>query len=210
KANPFIKSPLLSVEAFRHHLYLDSHSEHYRPVQNLSMMVDYFFWSDNPYGFHLSNVLLHAASGVLLFFLLRCLFNALALPRLKTTTLDAAAFLTALVWVVHPVHSAAIDYISGRADSLAFFFATAGWLLFFHASKARRMTVRVGSYLLAATAGLCALCSRETGLLWLVIFSVFHLGFGRRTGEKPSRLPLVVACLSVFAADGLVRRLAAS
>src|SRR5262249_44485797 len=56
KANPFIKSPLLSVEAFRHHLYLDSHSEHYRPVQNLSMMVDYFFWSDNPYGFHLSNV----------------------------------------------------------------------------------------------------------------------------------------------------------
>ena len=62
QANPFIKSPLLALETFRHHLFLDSYSGHYRPVQNLSMMVDYFFWNDNPYGFHLTNVLLHAAA----------------------------------------------------------------------------------------------------------------------------------------------------
>jgi len=207
KANPFIKSPILSVEAFRHHLYLDSHSEHYRPVQNLSMMADYFFWNDNAYGFHLTNVLLHAANGVLLFFLLRCLFNALALSRVQTTTLDAAAFLTALLWVVHPVHSAAIDYISGRADSLAFLFATTGWLLFFHASKARQTTVRVGSYLFAAAAALCALCSRETGSLWLVTFAVFHLGFDRRA-KKPGRVAVVFACLTLFAAYGSLRSLA--
>jgi hypothetical protein len=34
--NPFIKSPLLALEAFRHYLFLDSFSGHYRPVQNRS------------------------------------------------------------------------------------------------------------------------------------------------------------------------------
>ena len=40
--NPFIKSPLLILEAFRHYLFLDSFSGHYRPVQNISFIVDYF------------------------------------------------------------------------------------------------------------------------------------------------------------------------
>ena len=43
--NPFIKSPLFIFEAFRHYLFLDFYSAHYRPVQNLSFIVDYFFWN---------------------------------------------------------------------------------------------------------------------------------------------------------------------
>src|ERR1700751_4355117 len=43
--NPFIKSPLLILETFRHHLFLDSLSLHYRPVQNVSFIFDYFFWN---------------------------------------------------------------------------------------------------------------------------------------------------------------------
>ena len=206
QANPFIKSPLLALETFRHHLFLDSYSGHYRPVQNLSMMVDYFFWNDNPYGFHLTNVLLHAGSGVLLFFLLRCLFRALNLPRLKPVTLENTAFLSALLWVVHPVHSAAIDYISGRADSLAFFFAAAGWLLFFRANKFTHPVSRVCAWLLAALAGLLALCSRETGSLWLLIFTLFHLGFDRRT-NKPGRITILLICLTLFAIYGGLRAL---
>ena len=75
--NPFIKSPLLILETFRHYLFLDSYSAHYRPVQNLSFIFDYFFWNDNTYGYHLTNILLHAASGVLLYFLLRRLLRSL-------------------------------------------------------------------------------------------------------------------------------------
>src|SRR5437763_1890562 len=39
RESPFIKSPLLAVEAFRHHLFPCSSSGHYRPVQNLSYML---------------------------------------------------------------------------------------------------------------------------------------------------------------------------
>src|SRR5712691_6982253 len=102
--NPFIKSPLLILEAFRHHLFLDSYSAHYRPVQNLSLIFDYFFWNDNTYGFHLTNVLLHGICGVLLYFLLRRLLTSFFAHRLRWTTLSTAAFLIALIWTVHPVH----------------------------------------------------------------------------------------------------------
>ena len=73
--NPFIKSPLLALEAFRHYLFLDSLSGNYRPVQNLSYMFDYFFWNTDPTGFHLSNILLHVAAGLLLYCLLSYLFG---------------------------------------------------------------------------------------------------------------------------------------
>ena len=125
--NPFIKSPLLAFETFRHYLFLDSLAGHYRPVQNLSYMFDYFFWHTDPAGFHLSNILLHVAAGLLLYRLLIHLFRKGAglwdsddPGRARTSAL--AAFIISGIWMVHPVHSAAIDYISGRADSLAFVF----------------------------------------------------------------------------------------
>src|SRR5256885_12759073 len=73
--NPFIKSPLLALEAFRHYLFLDSFSGHYRPVQNLSFMADYYLWNTDPAGFHLTNILLHIGSGLLLYRLLILLFR---------------------------------------------------------------------------------------------------------------------------------------
>src|SRR6202040_2188596 len=169
--NPFIKSPVLIPESFRHYLFLDSLSAHYRPVQNISFIFDYFFWNTDEFGFHLTNVLLHAGGGVLLYLLLRQLFGSFFFGRVAVGVRDRAqtlspwlsrsAFLVTLLWVVHPAHSAAVDYISGRADSLAFFFAAAGWLLFLKAQDRSRTVLRFTVYGSAATSGLLALLSRE-------------------------------------------------
>src|ERR1044072_2278588 len=70
KDNPLISSPLLIPEAFRHYLFPDAYAGHYRPVQTISYIFDYLFWNKEPYGYHLSNVLWHVLSGVLLYFLL--------------------------------------------------------------------------------------------------------------------------------------------
>ena len=46
------------------------------------------------------------------------------------TTADLwTAFLAALIWVVHPVQSAAVIYVSGRADPLAATFGFLGLVL---------------------------------------------------------------------------------
>ncbi|MEO6872775.1 MAG: tetratricopeptide repeat protein [Chthoniobacterales bacterium] len=201
--NPFIKSPIFIFEVFRHHLFLDSFSPHYRPVQNLSYIVDYFFWNTDYYGFHLTNVLLHVGSGLLLYLLLKRLLKAL-LPQedvatfLSTPVTSAAAFFVALLWTVHPVHSAAVDYISGRADSLAALFSCGGWLLFLRARSVRSPWVRGLLLAVALLAGILALGSRETAGLWLLLFLVYHLGFENAMGRRAKAL-LLVACVGLFA-----------
>jgi tetratricopeptide (TPR) repeat protein len=214
--NPFIKSPVLIPESFRHYLFLDSLSAHYRPVQNISFIVDYFFWNTDEFGFHLTNVLLHALSGILLYFLLRQLFASFFFSRLPVGVRDHAqtrmpwisksAFLISVLWVVHPVHSAAVDYISGRADSLAFFFAAAGWLLFLKAQNLSRSGLRVSLYSLAAASGLFALLSREIACVWIVLF-VAHLLCVERGILFRRRLGAVVCCVLLFGIYAGLRQL---
>ena len=155
-----------------------------------------------------TNVLLHAASGVLLYFLLRQLFASLLLRRVSIAVreralrrfpwISVAAFLVALIWVVHPVHSAAVDYISGRADSLAFLFASAGWLLFLRAQQATRPLIRGCLYFLAATSGLLALCSREIALIWIILF-IAHLLFVEKNIRPRARIGALLCCGLVIA-----------
>ncbi|CAN5593570.1 hypothetical protein BH20VER3_BH20VER3_05450 [soil metagenome] len=206
--NPFIKSPLLILEAFRHHLFLDSFSGHYRPVQNISFMVDYFFWNSNTFGYHLTNVLLHIGSGILLYFLLRRLLRSLLGSNSgnEAVSLPILAFVTALLWVVHPVHSAAVDYISGRADSLAFLMACAAWLLHLRARGATGRAARISLHALAACAGLLALCSRETALIWLVIF-ILHALFLEKKQNLRSKGVLLLFCLGLMGAYLFLRQL---
>ncbi len=214
QANPFIKSPLFIVEAFRHNLIADSFSAHYRPVQTISYIFDYIFWNTDPYGFHLSNVLWHVGSGLLLYFLLCHLFSAVGQRWFQPAGEDAQgkrqrqlsglAFLVALLWLVHPVHSAAVDYISGRADSLAFFFACGGWLLYVCGRELSRRLLRWSCYTAAAGSAFLALCSRESAMMWVLLFVVYLFTLDRKLALR-GKLLVLTACLSVVASYGYVR-----
>jgi tetratricopeptide (TPR) repeat protein len=218
-ANPFIKSPLLILESFRHYLFLESYSGHYRPVQNISYVFDYFFWNTDPYGFHLTNVLLHAGSGVLLYLLLRKLFTSLWLRDTPVAVRDRLqkrvpgvsvfAFFIALLWTVHPVHSAAVDYISGRADSLAFLLAAAGWLFVFQGRAARNQGARWILFIAAAFSGLLALLSREIACVWLALF-LGHLLLVERNVTRRARLVAIAICVVLLAAYAGMRQLPAA
>ena len=107
--------------------------------------------------------------------------------------LSNAAFFLALLWVVHPVHSAAVDYVSGRADSLAFFFASAGWLLYLRARDLRYVVDSPGLCLRSGDAlrALFALCSRESGVLWMLLFLLYLFALRRR--NRPCERSLLVA-----------------
>lgn len=210
--NPFIKSPVLIPESFRHYLFLDSLSAHYRPVQNISYIFDYFFWNTDEFGFHLTNVLLHAGSAILLYFLLRQLFASFfdkGLPETAARSVNCistGAFLAALLWAVHPVHSAAVDYISGRADSLAFLFAAAGWLLFLKAQTSTRVSWRVVVSSLAVVCGLFALLSREIACVWIALF-IGHLLFVERRILLRVRICAIVCCVFLLATYAAMRQL---
>ena len=76
----------------------------YRPVTGLSFFADSFIWKKNPFGFHLTNVLLHFAVCLLVFVL------ASLLTKSKNV-----ALLAALLFCVHPVQSELVCSIGYRS-----------------------------------------------------------------------------------------------
>lgn len=86
----------------------DSPYRHYRPVTLTSFALDHACWGRAPFGYHLTNVLLHALACVLLYRLLLALFRR---PDL--------AFVAALLFAIHPLHTDAVSSIVGRAEVLA-------------------------------------------------------------------------------------------
>lgn len=204
RENPFFRSPVFGLEVFRHYLFFDSFSTYYRPVQNWSYILDYWLWRGNPVGYHTTNILLHSLGGFLLFLLLRRLLPDLcSAPAEKDRSpTSAAALLIALVWLVHPIHNAAVAYISGRADSLAAVFALGAWLLAWQAMEKQTPGRRILLGLLAAAALLIALCSKEIALVWLALVLGFLFVFDREHSRRAKWTVLagVAAVLGIYAA----------
>lgn len=88
-----------------------SEGQFYRPLQSLTLLADYNRGKLDPRGYHMTNTLLHLTVCLLLFYML-----------LSITKIPAVAGLAALLYTVHPIHTEAVTYISGRADSLSSIF----------------------------------------------------------------------------------------
>jgi tetratricopeptide (TPR) repeat protein len=104
------------------------------------------------------------------------------------------------------VHSAAVDYISGRADSLTFFFASGAWLLLLAARTRNSITARFACYLLAALSLLLALCSRESACMWVMIFLLHLFAFEKRFSRR-AKIMVLAGCLAVVGIYAGLRQL---
>ncbi len=92
---------------------------YYRPVVSTTYAIDYAIWGLKPFGFHLTNILIHLISSLLLFALLKFMFKNFKFGL-------TGAFIGSLLFAVHPIHTEAVAWVSGRTDSLVtlFFFAS--------------------------------------------------------------------------------------
>ena len=175
--DPLIRSWRLIGEGFQHFLFTDAAaSAFYRPLQRLSYTVDYAAFFQAPFGYHLVSILWHAAAAIALFFFAE---EFLALCKMEPARRVGLAFFTALVWMLHPVQSAAVIYVSGRADPLA---AAFGFLALF---LALRMLRSEGNRKWAFGFG-SALCflgsalSKEMGLIFLLVWLIIVVAQGPR------------------------------
>jgi Flp pilus assembly protein TadD len=142
---------------------LERNTQYYRPVLGLSFLVDYQLFGLSPAGFHLTSILIHAAVGVLLYLLA---------ARLLGDSL--AALFAALLFVVHPVHTEAVTYVSGRSDPLAALFTLAAVLWFLEPG---RFALSLGAFLLA-------LFSRETAMGLVLLIVLVDVTVALRRGEQ--------------------------
>jgi protein O-mannosyl-transferase len=95
----------------------------FRPITFASLALNWRLGgARRPFVFHLFNLLLHAGVAWLLFLLLEALLGA-------SPHATAVAFVAALIFAVHPLHTEAVASIPGRAELLAAGFLFAAWIL---------------------------------------------------------------------------------
>lgn len=87
------------------------HAANWHPITWLSHMMDAQIYGMNPRGHHLTNVVIHAISTVLLFLLLFQL----------TSSIWQSAFVAAL-FALHPLHVESVAWVAERKDVLSAFF----------------------------------------------------------------------------------------
>jgi len=137
----------------------------FRPVQMFSYMVDYSFWGLKVQGYHLTNILLHILVAYLIFWLVVTLYSDKLL-----------AYLTSLFFLIHPVHTEAVSYLSGRAESLV----ALGLLLAF-ISYLKYLDTKKGRYiLLLGLSFSLALLSKEHALMFPFLLLFYHYTFKRK------------------------------
>ncbi|HEY2798976.1 MAG TPA: tetratricopeptide repeat protein [Chthoniobacterales bacterium] len=175
--DPLIRSWRLIWEGFQHFLFTDATaSDFYRPLQRLSYLVDYAAFVFAPCGYHFVSIFWHGLAAIALFFFSE---ELLGFCKMEANRRGFVAFFAALVWLVHPVQSAAVAYVSGRADPLAAafgFLALYLGLCMLRASGGARWACGIG----ATLCFLASTLSKEMGLLFLALWLVIVIAHRRR------------------------------
>ncbi|MDP7074319.1 MAG: tetratricopeptide repeat protein [Myxococcota bacterium] len=159
QTNPAITSIGRALEGFRLP-FPPSQPERalYRPLTGLTYAVDAAFSGLQGAAFHRTNVALYALLVVLL--------HRLALAyRLGA----GFAFASALLFAMHPIHTEAVDSVSGRSELLSLLFSVGALLLFLRVdARGWRSPAALGSAALYALACL----SKESGSVMLAVLAV--------------------------------------
>lgn len=144
----------------------------YRPISTLSFSLDYYMWRLNPFGYQLTNLILHCIVSVLIFYL------TLALTNGKKAT----ALLSSFIFISHPILKANLNTIACRQDFLSSMFILLT-LLFF---KMQLTVSNKKKYLLLLSVifYIFALGSREIAVILLPL--IFILLLSQHLSEKRS------------------------
>ena len=159
----------------------------YRPLTVLTFALDYQIWGMNPVGYHLTNLLLHLLCTFLTWRLARRLFSS---PRM--------AFVAATLFAIHPIHTEAVIWISGRFDLTVCAAVLASVLCYLNWREREEASRAWGAGCLACF--VVGLGCKETALILPAALVAFEVLLRRRgeTRRKTSSYVAGTAALTVI------------
>ena len=137
----------------------------FRPVRVVSFIVDHLIYGNAPFGYHLTNLLLHMGNVLLVYLVALVLF--------KDAT---AAFIAGLLFSIHPVHGESVSWVKNRSDLLCSLFMLSSLLALLRLAGVRRMIVVTVLFV-------AAVLSKEIGFM----APLLALGVVLIYGEKQQR-----------------------
>lgn len=170
-----VQDPSKFFQLFREdqHAFGRGAGNFYRPLVSVSFMADFFlsgmentaaagaYPAPPPLLFHLTNLLWHLGAAMLLFALL----THLGAPQ-------GVRAVVAVLYVLHPLHTEAVAYISGRADMMSAAFMFAGLCLVLHEGGAKKRWLFTGFGMLCFCGGLL---SKESSTIFPVLLAIILL-----------------------------------
>jgi tetratricopeptide (TPR) repeat protein len=150
----------------------------YRPIRDISYAVDFALWGEQPFGYHLSSILIHAVNVLLVFSLI-----------LRLTKDLVSATLTAFIFAVHPIQTDSVTYIAGRRDLIF----TTFYILAFHSYltyyRTRWSMKAAVSFILFLFCWALSLLSKEMAVSLPILIFVWHFcdAWDENSGSLPRR-----------------------
>lgn len=179
---------------------------HYQPLSWMSLGLDYVIWGMNPFGYHLSSVLLHSANSVLLYYVL------LALLRVSSPSpAPWPAVGGALLHALHPLRVESVTWVTERRDVLCGFFVLLSLLAYLKRAELERRGEPSTKWLVLSCAAFGAsLLSKALGIMLpLVLLILDAVPLGRWNRDSAKRLLLEkVPFLLLSVADAAIMILA--
>jgi tetratricopeptide (TPR) repeat protein len=138
---------------------------YYRPFILVTYLIDYSLYRLNEVGYHITNILIHIFVAGTVYWLISILFNNTPL-----------AFLTSCLFVIHPIHTSSVAYMSGRGDPLSALFALLAFIFYLKIHDARNLVF----YVLMMLCYVIALLSKENSLILPALVLLYHYTFKKR------------------------------
>src|SRR3989338_6977952 len=99
-------------------------SNYYRPLMHMIYMIDYHIFGLKPWGFHLTTIIFHAGVTLLVHLIAFMLINQSQDLNSKSKILNpksqilSPAFIAALLFAAHPIHTEAVTWVGGIHELL--------------------------------------------------------------------------------------------
>ena len=163
-------------------------SNYYRPLMHVIYMFDFHLFGFNPLGFHLVNVIFHAAVSVLVFAIALKLFGG-EFGASSFPSHAFPAFAAAILFATHPVHTEAVTWLAGLPDVSATFFCLLS--LNFYIKSGNKTG---GIYILSVVSFFLAALCKEPALMLPLILIAYDFLF-RKDESKALLLKRYIAYL---------------
>ena len=152
-----------------------------RPLPYLTFAIDQAIWGKTPFGYHVTNLLVHVIAALALFDLVRL---TLLCPRLRGRWGDRAvplAMVITMLWAVHPLQTQAVTYIYQRIESMTGMLCLVSLAAFARAATATTEppgTQRPVRWLIASVAAAAAaMASKESAVVLPVLILAYDWFF---------------------------------
>jgi Flp pilus assembly protein TadD len=165
-----------------------------RPLANISFTLNYYFHDYNVVGYHAVNIIIHIFNGMLLYLFVKA---TLATPVIQSNAQKYGwvPYVTAVIWLVHPIQTQSVSYIVQRMNSMATMFYVLSMLLYASGRMGEDGRKRILLFTGAAVSGVLALGSKEISATLPFFIFLYEWFFFQdlKWNWFKKKIPLVIA-----------------